>query len=112
MGSGLDVRFRLQPVEKDLDWLPDAADMRGRGVLGHQSVVFLPLARRNERDISLALQMCFPICVNVGAVYIKTSVRDRRAVQHIAMRRLDAGELLLEQDLRQRGKGFFQPVDR
>ena len=26
------------------------------------------------------------------------------------MRRLDAGELLLEQDLRQRGKGFCQPV--
>ena len=81
MGGGLDVRFRLQPVEKDLDRLPDAADMRGRGVLGHQSVVFLPLTRRNGRDASLALQMCSPLRVNIGAVRVKTSVRDRRAVQ-------------------------------
>ena len=81
VGSGLDVRFRLQPVEKDLDRLPDAADMRGRGVFGHQSVVFPPLTRRNERDALLALQMRFPLRVNVGAVRVKTSVRDRRAVQ-------------------------------
>ena len=81
VGSGLDVRFRLQPVEKGRDRLPDAADMRGRGVFGHQSVVFLPLTRRNERDASLALQMCAPPRVDIGAVRVKTSVRDRRAVQ-------------------------------
>lgn len=51
------MRFRLQPVEKDLNRLPDAADARGHSVLGHQSVVFLPLPRRNERDVSLALQL-------------------------------------------------------
>ena len=81
VGSRLDVRFRLQPVEKDLDRLPDAADVRGRGVLGHQSVVFLPLTRRNERDISLALQMCSPLRVDIGAVRVKASICDQRAVQ-------------------------------
>ena len=79
--SRLDVRFGLQPVEKDLDRLPDAADVRGRGVLGHQSVVFLPLTRRNERDVSLGLQMGSPFCVDIGTICIEPAVCDRRAVQ-------------------------------
>ena len=54
VGSGLDVRFRLQPVEKDLDRLPDAADVRGRGVLGHQSVVFLPLCSPQVAETGFA----------------------------------------------------------
>ena len=79
--SRLDVRFGLQPVEKDLDRLPDAADVRGRGVLGHQSVVFLPLTRRNERDVSLGLQVRLPVCVNIGTICIEPAVCDRCAVQ-------------------------------
>ena len=79
--SRLDVRFRLQPVEKDLDRLPDAADVRGRGVLGHQSVVFLPLTRRNERDVPLGLQMGSPFCVDIGTICIEPAVCDRCAVQ-------------------------------
>ena len=74
--SRLDVRFGLQPVEKDLDRLPDAADVRGRGVLGHQSVVFLPLTRRNERDVSLGLQVR-----HQGAV-AATQVEHVRALGH------------------------------
>ena len=79
--SRLDVRFGLQPVEKDLDRLPDAADVRGRGVLGHQSVVFLPLTRRNERDVSLGLQVRLPVCVDIGTICIEPAVCDRCAVQ-------------------------------
>ena len=79
--SRLDVRFGLQPVEKDLDRLPDAADVRGRGVLGHQSVVFLPLTRRNERDVSFALQMRSPLRVDIGTICVEPTVCDRRAVQ-------------------------------
>ena len=81
VGGGLDVRFGLQPVEKDLDRLPQGTAVRGRGVRGHQSVVFLPLTRRNERDVSLGLQVRLPVCVNIGTICIEPAVCDRRAVQ-------------------------------
>lgn len=79
--SRLDVRFGLQPVEKGLNRLPDAADVRGRGVRGHQSVIFLPLARRDERDVPLGLQMGSPFCVDIGTICIEPAVCDRCAVQ-------------------------------
>ena len=87
VGGGLDVRFGLQPVEKDLDRLPDAADVRGRGVLGDQNIVLFPLSWRDEPDIPLGLQVRFPIRVNIGAVRVKPPVRDRRAVQVDLLRR-------------------------
>ena len=79
--SRLDVRFGLEPVEKDLDRLPQGTDMRGHGIFGNQSVVFLPLSRRNERDVPLGLQMCFPFCVDIGTICVEPTVCDRRAVQ-------------------------------
>ena len=38
------------------------------------------------------------------------AVFDRAGIQHIPVRRLAAGKLLLKQNLGQRGKGFCQPV--
>lgn len=40
MGSRLDMRFGLQPVEEDFNRLPQGTDMRGRGILRDQNIVF------------------------------------------------------------------------
>ena len=81
VGSRLDVCFGLQPVEKDLDRLPQGTDMRGRGILGNQNIVLFPLSRRDKRDVPLGLQMRFPVCVNIGTICIEPAVCDRRAVK-------------------------------
>ena len=39
-----------------------------------------------------------------------TDTIDRAGIQHIPVRRLAAGKLLLKQNLGQRGKGFCQPI--
>ena len=38
--SRLDVRFGLEPVEKDLDRLPQGTDMRGHGIFGKTKVSY------------------------------------------------------------------------
>ena len=81
MRSRLDVCFGLKPVEKDLDRLPQGTDMRGRGILRDQNIVLLPLSRRDERDVPLGLQVRFPVCVDIGAVCVKSAACDRCAVQ-------------------------------
>ena len=73
------VQFYLNDIDHRCESIVEQQEERG--VLGHQSAVFLPLTRHNERDVSLALQMCSPLRVDIGAVCIKASVRDRRAVQ-------------------------------
>lgn len=81
MGSRLDMRFGLQPVEEDFNGLPQGTDMRGRGILRDQNIVFFPLSRRNERDVPLGLQMRFPVRVDIGTICVEPAVCDRRTVQ-------------------------------
>ena len=58
--SRLDVRFGLQPVEKDLNRLPQGTDAGGHGIFGNKNIVLFPLSRRDERDVPLGLQMGSP----------------------------------------------------
>ena len=79
--SRLDVRFGLQPVEKDLDRLPQGTDAGGYGIFGNKNIVLFPLSRRDERDVPLGLQMGSPFCVDIGTICIEPAVCDRCAVQ-------------------------------
>ena len=79
--SRLDVRFGLQPVEKDLDRLPQGTDAGGHGIFGNKNIVLFPLSRRDERDVPLGLQMGSPFCVDIGTICIEPAVCDRCAVQ-------------------------------
>ena len=79
--SRLDVRFGLQPVEKDLDRLPQGTDAGGHGIFGNKNIVLFPLSRRDERDVPLGLQMGSPFCVDIGTICVEPAVCDRCAVQ-------------------------------
>ena len=79
--SRLDVRFGLQPVEKDLNRLPQGTDAGGYGIFGNKNIVLFPLSRRDERDVPLGLQMGSPFCVDIGTICIEPAVCDRCAVQ-------------------------------
>ena len=79
--SRLDVRFGLQPVEKDLNRLPQGTDAGGHGIFGNKNIVLFPLSRRDERDVPLGLQMGSPFCVDIGTICIEPAVCDRCAVQ-------------------------------
>ena len=79
--SRLDVRFDLQPVEKDLNRLPQGTDAGGHGIFGNKNIVLFPLSRRDERDVPLGLQMGSPFCVDIGTICIEPAVCDRCAVQ-------------------------------
>ena len=79
--SRLDVRFGLQPVEKDLNRLPQGTDAGGYGIFGNKNIVLFPLSRRDERDVPLGLQMGSPFCVDIGTICIESAVCDRCAVQ-------------------------------
>ena len=92
VGSRLDVCFGLQPIEKDLDRLPQGTDMRGHGTLGNQDIVLFPLSRRDERDVPLGLQVCFPVRVDIGTICIKPAVCDGCAVQIDLLRGPQAAE--------------------
>ena len=84
--SRLDVRFGLQPVEKDLDRLPQGTDAGGHGIFGNKNIVLFPLSRRDERDVPLGLQMGSPFCVDIGTICVEPAVCDRCAVQIDPMR--------------------------
>ena len=79
--SRLDVRFGLQPVEKDLNRLPQGTDAGGHGIFRNKNIVLFPLSRRDERDVPLGLQMGSPFCVDIGTICIEPAVCDRCAVQ-------------------------------
>ena len=79
--SRLDVRFDLQPVEKDLNRLPQGTDAGGHGIFGNKNIVLFPLSRRDERDVPLGLQMGSPFCVDIGTICVEPAVCDRCAVQ-------------------------------
>ena len=79
--SRLDVRFGLQPVEKDLNRLPQGTDAGGYGIFRNKNIVLFPLSRRDERDVPLGLQMGSPFCVDIGTICIEPAVCDRCAVQ-------------------------------
>ncbi len=79
--SRLDVRFGLQPVEKDLDRLPQGTDAGGHGIFGNKNIVLFPLSRRDERDVPHGLQMGSPFCVDIGTICVEPAVCDRCAVQ-------------------------------
>ncbi len=81
--SRLDVRFGLQPVEKDLNRLPQGTDAGGYGIFGNKNIVLFPLSRRDERDVPLGLQMGSPFCVDIGTICIEPAVCDRCAVRSI-----------------------------
>ena len=69
--SRLDVRFGLQPVEKDLNRLPQGTDAGGHSIFGNKNIVLFPLSRRDERDVPLGLQMGSPFCVDIGTICIE-----------------------------------------
>ena len=79
--SRLDVRFGMQPVEKDLNRLPQGTDAGGHGIFGNKNIVLFPLSRRDERDVPLGLQMGSPFCVDIGTICVEPAVCDRCAVQ-------------------------------
>lgn len=73
--SVLDTRFNVDPVKKGFNGLT-AADTRVETVTGAQRIVYPPLARHNDVDISSFREESGPGSIRVSAVSKQCSVTD------------------------------------